>query len=147
MSIPSGLFSPPTEESTFDPRTQPTSLPLHLPSFHESPSSTLYFPSCIALFSPLTLNLMLLTRKRECIRSPSISASFPHRTSLSRVILTAATRDGGSISNAVRAQSVSLPLTRFSVTHAVTSIYFLFYSNDEEIKSFFSHAHLSTKLS
>lgn len=25
LSIPSGLFSPPTEESTFDPRTQPTS--------------------------------------------------------------------------------------------------------------------------
>lgn len=28
LSIPSGLFSPPTEESTFDPRTQPTSPPL-----------------------------------------------------------------------------------------------------------------------
>lgn len=30
LSIPSGLFSPPTEESTFDPRTQPTSPPLVL---------------------------------------------------------------------------------------------------------------------
>lgn len=36
LSIPSGLFSPPTEESTFDPRTQPTSsLP---PSYSRTPS-------------------------------------------------------------------------------------------------------------
>jgi len=77
LSIPSGLFSPPTEESTFDPRTQPSFLPL-FPRTHEYPPSTLL----MTLF--LVLNLILLTQKESTF--PSISASLLHRPSLQRAL-------------------------------------------------------------
>lgn len=65
LSIPSGLFSPPTEESTFDPRTQPTSSPAPslLLVLTEHPPSTLL----TALFFVLKSNL--IDPKGEYVRS------------------------------------------------------------------------------
>lgn len=77
LSIPSGLFSPPTEESTFDPRTQPTSsLPPLSSRTHEHPPSTTHG----ALRRPKS---NLIDPKGEF---PSISASLSHRPSLQHAL-------------------------------------------------------------